>query len=78
MTASTTSAPAARVQPKMHLVPWDAASDAHIRRMESQRDGCGWDTDAVPAWATKALKGDKFMYWLVCRCCPEHVVFSKI
>lgn len=68
MTASTAPAAAtARVQPKLHLVPWDASSDAHVRRMESQRDGCGWDTAAVPNWAGKVLKGNKFMYWLV-RC----------
>lgn len=54
---------------KVELVPWDPRSEQHFKRMVEQRIACGWDQDEVPEWQTKALSGEKFLYWVVSDWC---------
>lgn len=51
--------------PKLTLIPWDYTSEAHVTRMLEQRRACGWMAEDVPAWAAKATKGLKTMFWVV-------------
>ncbi|GJC77902.1 hypothetical protein ColLi_00740 [Colletotrichum liriopes] len=49
---------------RVKLIPWDARSDGHVRRMYDQRVACGWRADEVREWKDRQLKGTKFMWWI--------------
>ncbi|KAK1969869.1 hypothetical protein LY78DRAFT_314734 [Colletotrichum sublineola] len=53
------------VAARVELIPWDARSDEHVRRMHAQRVACGWRADEVGEWKDRQLNGTKFMCHLV-------------
>ena len=50
---------------KIELVPWDASSEEHVKRMFDQRVACGWKEDEVEEWRGRQTNGTRFMYWIV-------------
>lgn len=50
----------------IELIAWDANSQQHIERLQSQREQCGWSRDKVAGlWRDGQLKGTKVLYWIV-------------
>jgi hypothetical protein len=52
--------------PKIHLIPWEHTSEAHVTRMVAQRKACGWAAggEVVSSWVGKVDSGLKNMFWV--------------
>lgn len=49
----------------VELIPWDPASDQHIKRLYGQRIACGWHHEMILQWKEDQGEGSWAMYWIV-------------